>query len=481
MADAGSVVLGYGLRPMRTETTLLEGDRAVLEVEVPAERVEHDLQHTLGHLAHSVRVPGFRKGRVPPAVVLQRLGREEVLDETLREHLDRWYADALNESRLKPIEQPDIDWKVLPDEGEPFRFTATMRLRPKGALPDPLVLEAARHDDTVPEELVERELETLRKEGSPLVSVDDRPAIGGDYVELDFHGRDAAGNDLPGAFAESYHVELGAGRILPQMEQAIIGMRPGEEQSIQVDFPPEYPSPGLAGTSATFDLKLRAIEQRELAPLDDELARKISEFDTLAELRADVERVIGERITREVDGLFRGAVAQQIGRAVIIDLPEALIEQRVNEMTMSLARAVGERGIPFRRYLELRGQTLEDVQSELRGDAVEGLRRELALEALADRDAITVSDELLEARLREDAAAEGIEDVETIVQEVLASPAKEDAREDLRFQLALDRAMELATPIAPELAEAREQLWTPEKEGDSGEAKPALWTPGDPR
>ena len=150
-------------------------------------------------------------------------------------------------------------------------------------------------------------------------------------------------------------------------------------------------------------------------------------------------------------------------------------------MTMSLARAVGERGIPFRRYLELRGQTLEDVQAELRSDAVEGLRRELALEALADRDAITVTDELLEARLREDAAAEGIEDLETLVQEVLASPAKEDAREDLRFQLALDRAMELATPIAPELAEAREQLWTPEQEEAGGEAKPALWTPGDPR
>ena len=120
---------------MWTETTLLEGDRARLDVEVPAERVEHDLQHTLGHLAHQVRVPGFRKGRVPPAVVLQRLGREEVLDETLREHLERWYADAVNSSRIKPIEQPDIDWKVLPDEGQPFHFSATVRLRPKGTLP----------------------------------------------------------------------------------------------------------------------------------------------------------------------------------------------------------------------------------------------------------------------------------------------------------------------------------------------------------
>ena len=191
--------------------------------------------------------------------------------------------------------------------------------------------------------------------------------------------------------------------------------------------------------------------------------------------------MLGDRIKREVDGLYRGAVGQALGRVVIIDLPDALIDQRVGELTMGLARAVGERGIPFRRYLELRGQTLEDVQAELRGDAIEGLRRELALEALADRDAIQVSDELLEERLREDAIAEGIEDVERSCRRCSSSPAKEDAREDLRFQLALDRAVELATPIAPELAEAREQLWTPEKEGGEGEAKPALWTPGDPR
>jgi trigger factor len=466
---------------MRTETTLLDGDRARLDVEVPAERVEHDLEHTLQHLAHQVRVPGFRKGRVPPAVVLQRLGREEVLDETLREHLERWYADALGYSRLKPIEQPDIDWKELPDEGEPFRFSATVRIRPKASLPDPLVLEAPRHDDAVPEDVVERELEQLRHEGSPLVEVTDRAAVAGDFVELDFHGHAADGSDLPGAFAEGYHVELGARKILPQMEAGVIGMRPGEERTIEVQFPEDYPSPSLAGTTATFDLRLHRIETRDLVPLDDELARRVSEFESLAELRADIERVIGERVRTEVDGLYRGAVAQALGRAVVIDLPPALIDQRVGEMTISLARAVGERGIPFRRYLELRGQTLEDVQAELRNDAVEGLRRELALEALADREAIEVSDELLEERLRIDAAAEGIEDVDEIVQEVLASPAKEDAREDLRFQLALDRAVELATPIAPELAEAREQIWTPEKEEATSEAKPALWTPGDPR
>jgi trigger factor len=466
---------------MRTETTLLDDNRARLEVEVPAERVEHDLQHTLGHLAHQVKVPGFRKGRVPPQVVLQRLGREEVLDETLREHLERWYGDALGYSRLKPIEPPDIDWKVLPDEGQPFHFTATVKLRPKATLPDPLVVEAPRQSDAVPEDVVERELEQLRNEGSPLMPVEGRGAVLGDFVELDFRGKAADSSDLPGAFAEGYHVQLGAGRILPEMEQALIGMRPDERTSIEVPFPADYPSPSLAGSTASFDLHLRAVTQRDLAPLDDDLARRVSEFDSLSELRADVERVIGERITKEVDGLYRGAVAQALGKVITLEMPDLMVQQRTGEMLMALARAVGERGIPFQRYLELRGQTVDDIQHELRDDAIEGLRRELALEALADRETIEVSDELLEERLREDAAAEGIDDFEQIVQEVLASPAKEDAREDLRLQLALDRAVALATPISPELFEAREQIWTPEQEHGTGEAKPELWTPGDPR
>src|SRR6185437_8531692 len=134
-----------------------------------------------GHLAAQVRVPGFRKGHVPPQVIMQRLGREEVLDETLREHLQRWYGDALDVSRLKPIEPPDIDWKVLPEEGEPFRFTAKIKLRPKATLPDPLVLEAARQPDDVPEDAVDRELEQLRQEGSPLAPVEGRGAVPGDF------------------------------------------------------------------------------------------------------------------------------------------------------------------------------------------------------------------------------------------------------------------------------------------------------------
>src|SRR4051794_37847947 len=165
---------------------MLEEGRARIDVEVPADRLAHDIDHTLGHLSTSVRIPGFRKGKVPSQVVLQRLGREEVLEETLREHLMRWYADALEETPLHPVGRPEIDWDALPAEGEPFRFNATVHLRPKGTLPEPLELEAPRSEPDVPADEIERELEELRLSTSPLKAVDERQAKLGDFVELDF-------------------------------------------------------------------------------------------------------------------------------------------------------------------------------------------------------------------------------------------------------------------------------------------------------
>src|SRR4051812_35199476 len=165
---------------------MLEEGVARIDVEVPADRLAHDIEHTLGHLSTSVRIPGFRKGKVPPRIVMQRLGREEVLEETLREHLMRWYADALDESTLHPVGRPEIDWDALPGEGEPFRFSATVKLRPKGRLPEPLSLEAPRADADVPADEVARELERLQVSTSPLRDVADRAAQVGDFVELDF-------------------------------------------------------------------------------------------------------------------------------------------------------------------------------------------------------------------------------------------------------------------------------------------------------
>ena len=151
---------------------MLEDGRARLEVELEADRVDHDLRHTLGHLVDSAKIPGFRKGKVPPAVVLQRMGREEVFEETMREFLPAWVGEAIAESRLRPADRPSVDFKEIPGEGEPFTFTAEFPLQPTGTLPETLEIEGVQEQIDVPADEVDAELERLREESSPIVTVD---------------------------------------------------------------------------------------------------------------------------------------------------------------------------------------------------------------------------------------------------------------------------------------------------------------------
>jgi trigger factor len=437
---------------VKTTATLLDDDRARLEIEVPPDRLEHDIEHTLHHLAHNVRIPGFRKGKVPPRIVYQRLGREEVLDETLREHLSRWYSDGVEVSPVKPVGRPEIDWERLPAEGEPFVFSAVVKVRPKGTLPDELALEAVRDEATLPEEALDAELERLRLAHAPLTAVEGRPAQLGDFVEIDFSAS-VNGRRSEGATAQGYHAELGSGRLLDGIEEGVVGMSAGETRDVTVGFPEDYPNSAFAGREAVFTITLHGISQRDPQPLGDQLARQASEFDTLTELRDDIAGVLRGRLDEQVAARYRSAVLDALGRVVEVELPDELIDEKTDELLYSLARGFERRGVSLDTWLQSTGKSPDEVRDELRPDAVDALRKEIALESLAERESVTVDDETLERTLREDAADQ--DDAEQLVQELLASDAKERVREDLRLRLALDRATELATPITPEKAAAR--------------------------
>lgn len=431
---------------VKTTATLLDDDRARLDIEVPADRLEHDIEHTLHHLAHQVRVPGFRKGKVPTRVVYQRLGREEVLDETMREHLSRWYTDALEVTTVKAVGRPEIEWEALPGEGEPLRFSALVKLRPKGQLPADLVLEAPRDDGALPADEIDAEVERLQLAYAPLKPVEGRPAQRGDFVEIDFEAA-VDGRKAEGARAKGYHAELGSGRLLQGIEEGVVGMAVGERKDVEVTFPDDYPSSTFRGRTVTFSLALHGIEERDLPALDDGLARLASEFDTLVDLRGDIEQVLQARLDEEVEARYRSAVLDALGQAVEVELPEELVEEKTDELVYSLARGFERQGVSLAAWLQQTGRGPEQVRAELRPDAVDALRKEIALEALADREQVAVDDAELERVLREDAADQ--ESVDEIVQELLASDAKERMREDLRLRLALDRATELATPTRP--------------------------------
>ncbi len=458
---------------------MLEGGRARLEVELEADRVDHDLRHTLGHLVDSAKIPGFRKGKVPPAVVLQRMGREEVFEETMREFLPAWVGEAIAESRLRPADRPSVDFEAIPGEGEPFTFTAEFPLQPRGTLPEELQLEGVQEDVEVPAEEVDAELERLREESSPLATVE-RAAQTGDFVEVDMHVS-AGGKAVPEASTVGYLVELGNGRTFEEIERALRGMTAGETRSASLPLPADYPDAKLRGRNAEVELHVHSVRERQLRPLDDEFARASSEFDTLAELRAAIEGAYRDRLEAQARSHFRAGVLGSLGEAIEVELPPYTVAGRVEELVGDLARNVERQGVPFRTFLAQTGRSIEQVTQALLPEAIGSLRRELALEAFAEREHIEVTDAELEAALREELADE--DDVDAAVQEVLASRAKEAAREELRLQRALDRACEIATPITAEQQAAREQLWKPgdDEKAEPAVAKPTIWTPGQPR
>jgi trigger factor len=458
---------------------MLEDGRARLEVVLEADRVEHDLRHTLGHLVDSAKIPGFRKGKVPPAVVLQRMGREEVFEETMREFLPAWVGEAIAESRLRPADRPSVGFEAVPGEGEDFTFTAEFPLQPTGTLPEKLELEGVQEPVEVPAEEVDAELERLREESSPLVTVE-RPAQTGDFVEVDMHVS-AGGKPVPEASTVGYLVQLGNGRTFEEIERALRGTGAGDTRTTELPLPADYPDAKLRGRNADVELKVHAVRERPLRPLDDEFARAASEFDTLSELRAAIEASYRDRLEALARQRFRASVLGSLGEAIEVDLPPYTVAGRVEELLGDLARNVERQGVPFGTFLAQTGRTMEQVTQALLPDAVGSLRRELALEAFAEREGITVDDAALESALRDELSDE--EDVDAAVQEVLASRAKEAARDELRLQRALDRACEIATPITAEQQAAREQLWKPgdDEKAEPAVAKPTIWTPGQPR
>lgn len=352
-------------------------------------------------------------------------------------------------------------------------------MQPRGTLPEELQLEGVQEDVEVPAEEVDAELERLREESSPLATVE-RAAQTGDFVEVDMHVS-AGGKAVPEASTVGYLVELGNGRTFEEIERALRGMTAGETRSATLPLPADYPDAKLRGRNAEVELHVHSVRERQLRPLDDEFARASSEFDTLAELRAAIEGAYRDRLEAQARSHFRAGVLGSLGEAIEVELPPYTVAGRVEELVGDLARNVERQGVPFRTFLAQTGRSIEQVTQALLPEAIGSLRRELALEAFAEREHIEVTDAELEAALREELADE--DDVDAAVQEVLASRAKEAAREELRLQRALDRACEIATPISAEQQAAREQLWKPgdDEKAEPAVAKPTIWTPGQPR
>jgi len=427
----------------------LPENRVRLEVEVPSGDVQHAIDHAASDLATSMKIPGFRKGKVPMQVLLARVGKERLYTEAVDSHIGGWFRNAAVRNNIRPIEQPEYDYQ-LPESGDKdFRFTATVAVQPKPEVADWTKLEVPRAEPDVPADLVDQELELLRETAATLVPAEDRPAREGDTLVADLIREGHSERD--------YVVELGSQRLIPEIEAGLIGMSVGETKELSY------------GDGEQVEATVKEIKEKELPELDDELARAVSEFATLDELRADITERLQEQLEAAVESDFRSAALGELVRESNVQVSPELVRQRATTLLRELMQSLERRGLTLEAFLGLTNQTVEQVEERIVAQAAGSIAGELVLEAIADDLDVQVSDDEIRETLQEQG-----EDEETI-EKVLASDFVQQLRQDLRLRKALDRVVSEVTPISTDLAQAREKLWTPEQEKASGDTK--LWTP----
>ena len=460
---------------METTVKELPESRVRVDVDVDPQDVEGSINRTATQLGKEMKLPGFRKGKVPPQMVVQRLGRQAVLSQALESSLGDWYERALLESGVNPVGDPKLDLSDLPDEGQPLHFSIEVAVRPGAKLGDYKGLEVGREDPEVPEEAVEGELERLR-EGFAKLNPVERAAKEGDVVLIDYEGR-IDGEQFEGGAAKDYLLELGEGRVLPEMEQALQGAKPGDERQATLTFPDDYPAEEVAGKTADFAIEVKEVREKELPELTDDFASEASEFETLEELRDHISGQIREILDRRIAEQFREDALDAAVAKATVDLPDSVVQARAEEMWRRVERQLAQRGMDPESYLQIQGRSRDEMIEQARPDAEQALKREAVLEAVADAEDVEITEEdMLEAlQIPPGHEDHGHPEPPDALAEIRKNGREELFKEDLRMRRALELIAENANPIPKEQAEAREEIWTPEKER---EEKGGLWTPG---
>jgi trigger factor len=434
----------------------LPDNKVRLTVDVPKEDVHHAVEHAASDLAESVKIPGFRKGKVPMPVLVSRIGKERLYTEAIESHIAGWYGNAVTQARIRPADQPELDYELPASDSEDWKFTATVPVLAKPDVVDWKKLQVPYAEPEVPDDIVEHELNVLRSTVAELVPAEGRPAQLGDTLVGDLVAGDEGQHD--------YVVELGGGRLVPEIEEELVGMSAGETKEIELERAGEQ-------EPVRVQAAVKEIKERVLPELDDELARSASEFDTLDELRDEIEQRLRGQIEAEVDEAFRRATVDALVDASNVQVTGPLVDVRTRTLLRELDAVMRRSGATLESYLQMSGDSAENLIARLREQAAASVAGELVLEAVADQLGIEVSDEDVDAAFRE-----RFDEPEKIIEQARAAGVYETERETMRLARALDRVVEEVERIPPEQAEAREAIWTPDKEKPT--EKPKLWTPG---
>lgn len=425
---------------MKAELIKKEGNKVTLKITVDNNKFESAVNKAYNKTKSKYNLPGFRKGKAPRVVIESQYGKGVFYNDAIEILFPEVYPQAIKELNIDPVDSPNLDVEeISKDNG--LVMVLNVEVKPEFELGNYKGIEVTKVENNVTEDEVDLKLKEMLDRNSRLVSVEDKALESGDTAVIDFEGFDN-GVAFEGGKGENYNLVIGSNTFIPGFEDQLIGKKAGEELKVEVNFPEEYHVEALAGKPVVFEVKVNDVKVKEVPELDDEFAKDASEFDTLAELRADIKAKLQEEAKKAAEVELKNTIVEKIAENTEIDVPESMINNQINNMLNDLNYQLQYQGLSLQHLLEMTGRTMEQLREERREDAKKLVKSSLVLEAIADAEKIEVSDEEFNQELEKMASAYNME-----VEKIKSSLRPEDI-EDIKSQVKITKTLDLLVESA---------------------------------
>lgn len=425
---------------MSVQVEKLENSMAKLTIEVPAEELEKALQSAYMKNKDKISVPGFRKGKVPRQMVEKMYGAAIFYEDAANELIPEAYEKAVEECGEDIVSSPEID-VVQIEKGQPFIFTAEVALKPEVKLGKYKGVKVEMSETAVTDEEVDAEINKERERNARNIEVTDRAVKDGDMTVIDFEGF-VDGVAFDSGKGENYPLTIGSGAFIPGFEEQLVGAEIGNEVEVNVTFPEDYHAEDLKGKAAVFKCTVKEIKEKELPELDDEFAAEVSEFETLAEYKADVKVKLTEKKEKDAKDAKEAAVIEAIVEDSEMEIPEAMLKTQQRQMIDEFAQRMQMQGLSMEQYYQFTGASYDQMFAQVKPQAEKRIKSRLVLEAVAAAENIVATEEDFEEELK--AMAEAYQMEVEKVKELLPEKSQEQIKEDLAVRKAAEFVVENA-------------------------------------
>ena len=423
---------------MSVQVENLEHNMAKLTINVSAEELEKALDSAYKKQKGQISVPGFRKGKVPRAMIEKMYGAGVFYEDAANILMQQTYPAAIDESGVDIVSRPTVD-VVQIEKGKEFIYTAEVAVRPEVTLGKYMGITVTKIDTTVTDEEVDAELENQRNKNARTVTVTDRPVAEGDTAVIDFEGF-VDGVAFEGGKGENHPLEIGSHTFIDTFEDQLVGKNTGDEVEVNVTFPEKYQAEDLAGKPATFKVKINEIKTKELPELDDEFAQDAAGVDTLAEYKEELKKNLTEKKETEAKKTKEDEAIKKIIDKSKMDIPEAMINTQCETMVEEFAQRIAQSGLTMEQYLQFSGMTVDQLKEQVRPEALTRIQSSLVLEQIAKDENIEVTDADVDAEVEKMAKAYGMEPDK--LKEYMGDAEKESMKKDIAITKAVDLIMD---------------------------------------